>query len=195
MVSDLVKKLLESIERPAFIKNNLGTYIECNASFVRLLGLEKGHILSSTAFNIFPNQLAQTYAAADAELFARRSVQIYRAPIQGVRQTQESVIFSKTIFFDDRDNIGGFICTINTPKESCEPAMSGGKSNPSTPDLTRREFEVLCLIAKGLSTKEVARVLMISNHTVSDYLKALYVKLGVNNRVEVVIAAQKLGLI
>lgn len=50
-------------------------------------------------------------------------------------------------------------------------------------DLTAREQEVAYLVASGLSRKECARLCGISPHTVSDYVKAVYRKLGVNNRV------------
>lgn len=50
-------------------------------------------------------------------------------------------------------------------------------------ELTPREREVAYLIGQGISRKECARICSISPHTVSDYLKAIYRKLGVNDRV------------
>jgi DNA-binding CsgD family transcriptional regulator len=49
--------------------------------------------------------------------------------------------------------------------------------------LTPREREVAYLVAQGYSRKECARACDISQHTVSDYLKSVYGKLGVNDRV------------
>ena len=51
-------------------------------------------------------------------------------------------------------------------------------------DLTPREREVLFLIARGLSRKECARMCLISVHTVSEYAKSAYRKLGLRNRAE-----------
>lgn len=55
---------------------------------------------------------------------------------------------------------------------------------PESQDLAPREREVAYLVARGLSRKECARLCQISPHTVSEYLKSAYKKLGVRNRVE-----------
>ena len=51
--------------------------------------------------------------------------------------------------------------------------------------LSRRERDVIALIARGHSRKDCARMLDLSPNTVADYSKSAYRKLGVNNRVEV----------
>lgn len=48
--------------------------------------------------------------------------------------------------------------------------------------LTRREKEVLQLVAAGLSNAEIASRLIISQHTVSTHLRTIYDKLGVHSR-------------
>ncbi|MFN3211098.1 MAG: LuxR C-terminal-related transcriptional regulator [Roseovarius sp.] len=50
--------------------------------------------------------------------------------------------------------------------------------------LSPREREVLYLVARGLSRKECARLCNISVHTVADYVKSAYRKLGLRNRAE-----------
>jgi DNA-binding CsgD family transcriptional regulator len=50
--------------------------------------------------------------------------------------------------------------------------------------LTRRERQVLELVAQGLATKRIAAVLDISAWTVSDHLKAIFAKTGVASRGE-----------
>lgn len=61
--------------------------------------------------------------------------------------------------------------------------------------LTSREADVLRLIAKGHTVAEVARLLELSAHTVSGYLKDIYRKLSVNNRAEAALEAVRLGLV
>ncbi|MEL7166334.1 MAG: helix-turn-helix transcriptional regulator [Pseudomonadota bacterium] len=51
------------------------------------------------------------------------------------------------------------------------------------PDLTPREREIAYLVAQGFSRKECARLCALSPHTVADHLKAVYRKMGVNDRV------------
>ncbi len=61
--------------------------------------------------------------------------------------------------------------------------------------LTKREIEVLSLIAQGHSSKEAADVLFVSKRTVDFHLANIYDKLQVNNRVQAFRAATRLGLI
>lgn len=61
--------------------------------------------------------------------------------------------------------------------------------------LTKREIEVLSLIAQGNSSKEAADTLYVSKRTVDFHLANIYDKLQVNNRVQAFRAATRLGLI
>ena len=48
--------------------------------------------------------------------------------------------------------------------------------------LTRREVEVLTLLAQGMSSKETARRLVISPKTVANHVEHIYAKIGASNR-------------
>jgi len=61
--------------------------------------------------------------------------------------------------------------------------------------LTKREQEVLTLVAKGLTRKEVAEALSIGLYTVADYIKNIYRKLKVSSRAEATLEALRMGLI
>ncbi|MEW2249222.1 response regulator transcription factor [Streptomyces sp. NPDC006975] len=61
--------------------------------------------------------------------------------------------------------------------------------------LTRRETEVLTLVAEGLSNLAVARRLHLTEGTVKSHLARVYAKLGVDSRTAAVAAATDLGLI
>ena len=50
--------------------------------------------------------------------------------------------------------------------------------------LTGREVQVARLVARGLSTNEIASTLFLSPHTVRDHLKAIFQKVGVSSRGE-----------
>lgn len=52
--------------------------------------------------------------------------------------------------------------------------------------LTRREETVLAHIARGVSTREIARELFISEHTVRDHVKSIFTKTGTHSRGELV---------
>lgn len=61
--------------------------------------------------------------------------------------------------------------------------------------LTKREVEVLSLIAQGKSSKEVADTLFVSKRTVDFHLANIYEKLNVSNRVQAFRRAAQMGLI
>jgi DNA-binding NarL/FixJ family response regulator len=61
--------------------------------------------------------------------------------------------------------------------------------------LSPRESEVLSYIAKGFSFGEIARLLEVSQHTVTSHVKKIYQKLAVHSRGEAVYEAGKMGLI
>jgi len=59
--------------------------------------------------------------------------------------------------------------------------------------LTPREEQVVALVADGLSNREVARELCLSEHTVKKYLFRIFDKLGISSRVELVLYALSHG--
>ncbi|MGW4557815.1 response regulator [Streptomyces sp. NPDC004365] len=60
--------------------------------------------------------------------------------------------------------------------------------SPGNEPLSVREREVLALVAKGTSNREIARVLFISEATVKTHLTHLYAKLGVKDRAAAAVA-------
>lgn len=66
---------------------------------------------------------------------------------------------------------------------------------PAKLGLTRREIEVLHLIAKGFSHVEIAQLLATSPNTVRTHMKNIYRKLDVNSRGEAVYQAIQIGLV
>ena len=67
---------------------------------------------------------------------------------------------------------------------------------PTEPSpLTRREEEILQLIADGYSTSEVASRLFISGKTVKNHLASIYAKLDARDRTQAVLSAVRIGII
>lgn len=62
-------------------------------------------------------------------------------------------------------------------------------------NLSQRQLDVLRGLCKGLSTKAIARELALSDHTVKDYIAALYKLLDVHNRTEAVIKTGRLRVL
>ncbi|MFD5520242.1 response regulator [Streptomyces sp. NPDC127066] len=75
-----------------------------------------------------------------------------------------------------------------------EPVPATGADEPRAPQLTDRETEVLRLVAKGLSYKQIAERLVISHRTVQNHVQNTLGKLQLHNRVELVRYAIERGL-
>ncbi|MDL1909310.1 helix-turn-helix transcriptional regulator [Chloroflexi bacterium CFX6] len=63
------------------------------------------------------------------------------------------------------------------------------------PELTGREHEVLVLIAEGLSNREIAENLVISESTVENHIHHIYGKLDITKRAQAVALAYQTGVI
>lgn len=74
------------------------------------------------------------------------------------------------------------------------PRSTGTSPEPDC-HLTERERAVLGLIAQGLPTKSIARVLGITPHTCRGYVKTVYVKLGASSRISAVNRGRELHLL
>lgn len=78
------------------------------------------------------------------------------------------------------------------------PSASRGDRTPVRPallELTRREMETLGLLAQGLSNREIAGVMWLSDRTVERHITSLYRKIGVARRSEATAFALRHGLV
>ena len=103
----------------------------------------------------------------------------------------------------DLDKIVGYLQGIKAKQPALSAASSqrliehfNNKGNElQEHQLTPRELEVTCLVAKGYSIEEAATMLSLAPETVKGYVKSIYNKLAVSNRSELTLAAINLGLI
>ncbi len=60
--------------------------------------------------------------------------------------------------------------------------------------LTPRETEVMSMVAQGLSNRQIAEGLLVTEGTIKIHIHNIYGKLGINNRVDLTLYAQKKGV-
>ena len=65
----------------------------------------------------------------------------------------------------------------------------------SMPEMSQRQLEILNLVAKGFSNKEIADVLGVSLETVKDHIKKILLKMGADSRTEAASLAVHLQLV
>ncbi len=100
----------------------------------------------------------------------------------------------------DKEQLAQMLVNIEQGKLPISAAIANkllGFFNPqiSKNELTKREKEVLTLIAKGIKVPQVAEMLGIKSSTGYGYVKEIYQKLGINSRAEATMEASKMGLI
>jgi two-component system nitrate/nitrite response regulator NarL len=100
--------------------------------------------------------------------------------LSAVRQT-----FEHSVFLAPADFLG----------HASSTARNGTEPDPKLNDLTRREVEILRLVADGLTNAQLARMLWLSEQTVKFHLSNVYRKLGVANRTEASRWAQVHGVL
>lgn len=75
------------------------------------------------------------------------------------------------------------------------PAVPDPRAESAARELTRRELEILCLVAEGYSNSQLAKMLWVTEQTVKFHLSNIYRKLDVANRTEASRWAQVNGLL
>jgi LuxR family maltose regulon positive regulatory protein len=83
------------------------------------------------------------------------------------------------------------------PKSKAHASQSAIRTPQSAiiEPLSKRELEVLQLIAAGLSNREIARELVLSLNTVKGHTRQIYGKLDVNSRTQANAKARALGIL
>ena len=109
-----------------------------------------------------------------------------REVIQAARDAGATAYLSKET--EPRELARMLRSILADPKRGWMPSVA-------LPSLTRREEEVLALLAQGMSNKAMASRLGLSPDTVKDHLENLYRKLEVRDRLAAVKRAMELGLI
>lgn len=72
-------------------------------------------------------------------------------------------------------------------------AAAANRASAAVAEPTARELEVVTLLAQGMTNREIASTLFISEHTVRNHVGHLFAKLGVNSRTQAVVKAGSLG--
>ena len=93
---------------------------------------------------------------------------------------------------------GGAMFSPSVTRTLIEEFAKRSQDSPPPPaldELTERETEVLRLLARGLSNRELADQLVLSEHTAKTHVARILTKLGLRDRTQAVILAYESGLV
>ncbi len=107
----------------------------------------------------------------------------------------EAVVAEADVVDDQRPLQAAVMAVMGNHVYRSPSLRSGNLPYLSCPRLTPREYEVLDLLASGLSDREIARSLVISEATARTYTKRLLQTLGVNSRLQAVLKGMRCGMV
>jgi DNA-binding NarL/FixJ family response regulator len=107
----------------------------------------------------------------------------------------EAVVAEADFVGDQRPLQAAVIAVMGNHSYRSPSLRSGTLPYLSCPRLTKREYEVLDLLASGLSDREIAERLVVSEETSKTYTKRLLKTLDVTNRLQAVLKGMRCGMV
>ena len=107
----------------------------------------------------------------------------------------EAVVAEADFIGDQRPLQAAVIAVMGHHSYRSPSLRSGTLPYLSCPRLTKREYEVLDLLASGLTYRDIAEKLVVSEETAKTYTKRLLKTLDVNNRLQAVLKGMRCGMV
>ncbi|MCP9912881.1 response regulator transcription factor [Cyanobium sp. BA20m-14] len=105
-------------------------------------------------------------------------------------------VVAEADFVDDQQPLQAAVMAVLGGHSYRSPSLRTGiLPYLSCPRLTPREFEVLDLLASGLSDRQIAKRLVVSDETAHTYTKRLLQTLNVHNRLQAVLKGMRCGMV
>jgi PAS domain S-box-containing protein len=173
-----VERALDNVGVPSYVLDTTGVVRWMNPAAERLLGDVRGRHFTSV--------VAPEDSRRARELFARKVLGTAPATestgvLVSSVGTRVPVEISSVPLMNGERIVGVFGLLEGQPEETAAAPH---------PHLTPRQTEVLHLLERGRSTKQIATELNLSTETVRNHIRRLFRALGVNSRLEAVAAAR-----
>lgn len=151
---------------------------------VVIFGLVGGLLIATLQYTeyrfVVIEHSVELYSALVAILFAIFGIWL------GVRITRRRETIRETVVVKE----------VLVPADAPAPKPFAPNTNHQDPvGITARELEVLTLIARGFSNREIATQLFVSENTVKTHCARVFDKLGASRRVQAVQRGKELGLV
>ena len=151
---------------------------------VFIFGLVGGLLIATLQYTeycfVVIEHSVELYGALVAILFAAFGIWL------GLRITRRRETIGETVVVRE----------VQVPAEAASPKpFEANTAQQQTLGITARELEILTLIARGLSNREIATQLFVSENTVKTHCARAYDKLGAARRTQAVQRGKELGLL
>jgi DNA-binding NarL/FixJ family response regulator len=185
----LPQAIIDAIENPIILKNQFGVVISCNRAYLNFSNLQSCDVIGYTAYDFLSKEEADCIMRYDQELL-KGNKEVIQYSYQHAKRPvfPYSMDVHKSIIRESGSSNFGILVVIGRKTPDSRPPLEGLH-------LTPRESSVLELLVQGSSQKRIAKHLKLSPHTVADYCKTIYLKLGVHSRTEAqLLAITKFGI-
>ena len=189
----------------AFAVNRDGVIVLWNSEAEKLFGFTAAEALKQRCWKLLDgkdvhhNQYCCEYCPLREMVSKHESVHGFELRLKTAFEGRKKFPLSYLEIFDQPGN--GLLLHICHPPDETRDSRHNGQNTDSIPSnhqrnlLTRRELEVLTLLAEGQTSQEIASSLCISHATVRNHVQHTLHKLHVHNRLEAVVKGQRLKLI
>jgi DNA-binding NarL/FixJ family response regulator len=117
-------------------------------------------------------------------------------PVEYLEAPWLQAVVAEADFVEDERPLQAALLAVMGNHSYRSPSLRSGKlPYLSCPRLTPREYEVLDLLARGLSDREIAQALVVTEETARTYTKRLLRTLDVNNRLQAVLKGMRCGMV
>ncbi len=104
-----LQALLNTIPSAIFYKDKHGRYLMCNDTFFAWTGYGREEVIGRTVWDLYPPEVAEKYAEADAVLLTHAASQEYEFKIRHREGGERDVIFHKASCMDDHGAVTGLV--------------------------------------------------------------------------------------
>jgi DNA-binding CsgD family transcriptional regulator len=175
---------LAEIRVPAFILDRDGIVRWTNARSFELFGPSVGRDFRQL---VAPEALRVAQEEFTKQIFGKARTSDREAILLTPAGVRLPVQVHSAVLEDGRRVVGVF--------GVLEPAAPVLRAAAAEAELTPRQFEVLRLLARGASTRQIADALGISRETVRNHVRGLLAALEAHSRLEAIVEARRRGLI
>ncbi|MEB3200151.1 MAG: response regulator transcription factor [Synechococcaceae cyanobacterium] len=117
-------------------------------------------------------------------------------PVEYLEAPWLQAVVAEADFVEDERPLQAALLAVMGQHSYRSPSLRSGRlPYLSCPRLTPREYEVLDLLARGLSDREIAQELVVTEETAHTYSKRLLRTLDVNNRLQAVLKGMRCGMV